>query len=244
MKKESGFLNALLFPLFTLLIIWIVFYFDQKFKLNAFQFGLIPRNLNGITGIFTMPFIHGDIFHILSNTFPFLILATFLNYNYREIAIQVSFGIYILSGILVWLFADLDAFSKTTSYHIGASGIVYGLSGFLFFSGIIRKRKDLFAISLLVTFLYGTIIWGIFPENFQKAINYIPKTQKVSWEGHLFGFLSGTFFAFIYRNKGKQLTPYSWQTNNDDDLDDSNPYWLIDENETNESEKKDESIKV
>jgi membrane associated rhomboid family serine protease len=238
MNKEPGFSRALLFPLFALLIIWISFYFDQHFKLNAFRYGLIPRNLNGLIGVFSMPFIHGDVLHILSNTFPFLILATFLNYNYHEISKQVTFGIYLISGFLVWSFADLDSISTMKSYHIGASGIVYGLSGFLFFSGIIRKRKDLFAISLLVTFLYGTIIWGIFPENFQKAINYIPKTQKVSWEGHLFGFLSGTLLAFLYRKKGKQLPSYSWEVNNDAELDESNPYWLVDENDVTENEKK------
>jgi len=237
MKNESGFLSSLLFPLLTLLIIWISFYLDQHFKLHAFHYGLIPRDLIGLVGIFTMPFIHGDVFHILSNTFPFLILATLLNYNYNEIAKQVSIGIYLLSGFLVWSFADLDSIPTSKSFHIGASGVIYGLSGFLFFSGIIRKRKDLFAISLLVTFLYGTIIWGIFPENFQKAINYIQKTEKVSWEGHLFGFLSGTLFAFLYRKKGKQIPSYSWEINNDDDIDESNPYWLINDSEEKESEK-------
>jgi membrane associated rhomboid family serine protease len=238
MEKEPTFLNSLLFPLVLLLVIWIVFYIDQHLKLQAFQYGLIPRELSGLKGIFTMPFIHGDVIHILSNTFPFLILATMLQYNYPELSKSVMVGIYLISGFLVWCFADLDSLNfNSKSFHIGASGIVYGLSGFLFFSGIIRKRKELFAISLLVTFLYGTIIWGVFPEKFQKAIHYIPKTEKVSWEGHLFGFLSGVFLAFIYRKKGKQRPSYSWDINNDEDVDDSNPYWMVDENEEKEEQK-------
>ena len=230
-KSNTPFSKALLPSLLILLIIWIVFYLDDHFKLRLYSFGLQPRKLIGLAGIFSMPLIHGDIFHILSNTFPLLILLTLLNYNYSEITLKVQSGIYLISGCLIWCFADLDEKTSQTSYHIGASGIIYGLSGFLFFSGIIRKRKDLFAISLLVTFLYGTLIWGVFPENFQKAIHYISAKERISWEGHLFGFLSGSLLAFLFKTKGKQEPVYSWEKNNDEDIDESNPYWLVDEND-------------
>jgi membrane associated rhomboid family serine protease len=228
-----SFLKALLPSLIILLIIWIVFYLDNHFNLQLYFFGLQPRKLIGIMGIFLMPFIHGDIFHVLSNTFPLLILLTLLNYNYSEIRIKVQTGIYLISGFLIWCFADFDENAGHINYHIGASGIIYGLSGFLFFSGILRKRKDLFGISLLVTFLYGTLIWGIFPESFQKAIQYISSKERISWEGHLFGFLSGILLAFLFKTEGKQEATYSWEKNNDDDVDETNPYWLVDDNEVN-----------
>jgi membrane associated rhomboid family serine protease len=230
-NSPISFSKSLLPSLFILLIIWLFFYLDNHYKLQLYNYGLQPRKIIGIIGIFTMPFIHGDVIHILSNTFPFLILLTLLNFNYSEISIKVLKGIYLISGCLIWCFADLDENTSHVSYHIGASGIIYGLSGFLFFSGIIRKRKDLFAVSLLVTFLYGTLIWGVFPENFQRAIHYISSKDRISWEGHLFGFLSGSILAFLLKSRGKQEPVYSWEKNNDEDVDESNPYWIIDENE-------------
>jgi len=230
-NSPISFSKSLLPSLFILLIIWMFFYLDNHYKLQLYNYGLQPRKIIGIIGIFTMPFIHGDVIHILSNTFPFLILLTLLNFNYSEISIKVLTGIYLISGFLIWCFADLDENTSHVSYHIGASGIIYGLSGFLFFSGIIRKRKDLFAVSLLVTFLYGTLIWGVFPENFQRAIHYISSKDRISWEGHLFGFLSGSILAFLLKSRGKQEPVYSWEKNNDEDVDESNPYWIIDENE-------------
>jgi len=230
-NSPISFSKSLLPSLFILLIIWMFFYLDNHYKLQLYNYVLQPRKIIGIIGIFTMPFIHGDVIHILSNTFPFLILLTLLNFNYSEISIKVLTGIYLISGFLIWCFADLDENTSHVSYHIGASGIIYGLSGFLFFSGIIRKRKDLFAVSLLVTFLYGTLIWGVFPENFQRAIHYISSKDRISWEGHLFGFLSGSILAFLLKSRGKQEPVYSWEKNNDEDVDESNPYWIIDENE-------------
>ncbi|MCD6066374.1 MAG: putative rane protein [Bacteroidetes bacterium] len=243
--KNHTFINSSLFPLLFLLVTWAVFYYDQQYKLSLYRFGLTPMSLSGLSGILFTPILHADLRHILSNTFPMLILGTMLFYYYKEIAYKVFFIIYFGSSALVWLLSDLLR-GEHTSYHIGASGVVYGLAGFLFFSGIIRKNRMLFGVSLLVTFLYGTVIWGIFPVEFQRAIHIIGKRDNVSWEGHLFGFLVGTSLAWLYKKQGIQKPEYSWDVNNDTDVDESNPYWLVDENgnplKKNTGEEKDAEV--
>jgi membrane associated rhomboid family serine protease len=215
-----------------LLVIWVIFYVDIHFKLGLNQLGLRPHTWLGLAGILTMPLLHGDLGHIASNSVPLLVLGTFLFYYYKEIAFKVFSISYISSGILVWLFAR----DGNLNVHIGASGLIYALAGFLFFSGILRKNKALFGVTLLITFLYGTIIWGVFPSEFQKAIHYNENSNNISWEGHLFGFLSGVALAYFYRKTGAQEPKYSWDYNNDADVDESNPYWLVNENENQQED--------
>lgn len=207
-----------------LLLIWVVFYVDMHYQLGLKQFGTEPRTLKGLIGIIATPLLHADLGHIVSNSIPIFILGTLLFYFYSDVSAKVFFTIYFFSSFFIWLFA------RSFTSHIGASGVVYGLSGFLFFSGIIRKQKALFGVSLLVTFLYGTVIWGVFPIEFQEAIHYISKGERISWEGHLSGFAVGTALAYIYRKKGVQPPVYSWEINNDEDVDESNPYWMVNEN--------------
>ncbi len=221
--NQNTVLKSALFPLFFLLLMWMVFYFDVTYKLDLAQYGLAPQTLKGLRGIFTMPLLHGDFGHIVSNSLPILILGTCLFYFYKDIALKVFFISYLACGTLVWLFAYSN---HTNDVHIGASGLVYALAGFLFISGIIRKNKALFGVALLITFLYGTIIWGVLPTDFQKAIHYIEDRSNISWQGHLFGFLSGVALAYVYRKIGIQQPIYSWHVNNDEDIDESDPYWL------------------
>jgi len=109
----------------------------------------------------------------------------------------------------------------------GASGIIYGLSSFLFFSGLIRKNTQLAALALVVAFLYGSMIWGLFPDFFPK--------ENISWEGHLGGFVSGIILAFYYRKSGPQRKRYSWEFEEDEDDDDDseNAYWKQSKKTTN-----------
>jgi membrane associated rhomboid family serine protease len=237
--NQNSLLKSAIPPLLYLLVIWVIFYVNEHFKLDLAAFGLRPRNLPGLIGILTMPLLHSDLPHIASNSVPLLVLGICLFQYYREIAYKVFFISYFASGILVWLFA---ANPGHNSVHIGASGLIYALAGFLFFSGFLRRDKVLFGITLLITFLYGTIIWGIFPEEFQIAIRYSEKARNISWEGHLFGFLSGTALAYIYRRVGPQRPKYSWEINNDEDVDESDPYWMVDE-ESDTNEKKDDILK-
>ncbi len=158
----------------------IEYYFDLDFR----TLGIFPRKTESLKGIFFSPFIHGSFDHLISNTFPFLLLGTAIFYFYRRMAYRIIFFSWILTGIAVWI-------GGRYSWHIGASGLVYAFASFLFFAGILNKERQLIAISLLVIFLYGGLIWGILPG--QKGI---------SWESHLFGFLSGFMFAYFYGKEG------------------------------------------
>jgi len=228
-NPKHTFLQCAVFPMLFALAMWAVFYFDNHYLLNLNNWGIGPRSLAGLSGIIASPLLHGNLSHIVSNTFPVLILGTLLFYYYPEISLKVFFISYLGGNTLTWLLA------RGGSVHIGASGIIYALAGFLFFSGILRRNKTLFGVSLLITFLYGTIVWGVLPVEFLQAIHYTSAPSNVSWEGHLFGFIMGVSLAFAYRKVGLQEPVYSWQKENDDDADVSDPYWMVDEeNKTEE----------
>jgi len=237
-EPKHTFLQSAVFPMLFTLAMWVVFYCDNHYLLNLNQYGIWPRKAAGLLGILASPLLHGDLSHIVSNTVPVLLLSTLLFYHYRETAFKVFFLSWLGGNLLTWLFA------RVGSPHIGASSIIYALAGFLFFSGIIRRNKMLFGVSLLITFLYGTIVWGVLPTEFLQAIHYVTERTNISWEGHLFGFISGVSLAFIYRDVGIQEPTYSWEENNDEDVDESDPYWMVDENnEPLTKEPKDELLK-
>jgi membrane associated rhomboid family serine protease len=227
-QKKHTFINSSLFPLLFTLLMWIVFYFDRAYNLDLNRFGTEPLRAKGLLGILFSPLLHGDFGHVLSNTVPLLILGTLLFYYYKEVAWKVFFVVYFLPSVLEWLLSDLLR-GEHVGGHIGASGIVYGLAGFLFFSGVIRKDKTLGGVTLLVTFLYGSVIWGIFPVEMRRAMRIFSEHENISWEGHLFGLLSGSALAYIYRKRGTQRQEYKWEEE-EDDMDESNPYWMVDEN--------------
>ena len=155
-------------PLFFVFLLWMVKLVENYYSLDFAPYGLYPREPEGLRGIFTMPFIHQDYKHLFSNSIPLIILGASVIYFYEETAGKVFLLVYLLDGFWLWL-------GGRDSYHIGARGIVYGLASFLFFSGIFRRYIRLMAISMLVTFLYGGMVWGLFPI-------FI----GVSWEAHLF----------------------------------------------------------
>ena len=151
-------------PVIFVILIWILELIQVNTGIRLLSLGIIPRHAEGLTGIITAPFIHSGFDHLLSNTLPILIVGAGLFYFYPTLAWNVILLIWSFTGLWVWI-------SGRTSSHIGASGLIYGLVSFLFFSGILRKDRRLIAISLLVTFLYGSLVWGIFPVD-----------QSVSWE--------------------------------------------------------------
>jgi membrane associated rhomboid family serine protease len=159
--------------------------------------GILPRDMIGILGIISGPIVHANFSHLLSNTMPLLILGWTIFFFYSKVAYKSFIVIYVLTGLFVWLFAR-------EVYHIGASGIVYGFVSFLFFSGIFRRDNKSIAIALIVTFLYGGIVWGVLPG--QKGI---------SWESHLFGGIAGIITAFIFR-KVDPPKQYDWEDEEDD----------------------------
>jgi len=197
--EKKIFKYSLLIPVAIVAVFWLVKLIENLYHLDLSAFGILPLTVEGLPGIIFSPFIHGSYDHLLSNTFPFLILLFALLYFYRRLAYRIFFLIYILSGICVWL-------GGRASYHIGASGIVYGMASFLFFSGIFRKDANLLTISIIVVFLYGSMFWGIFPLK-----------PEISWESHLWGSASGLMLAFYYRHQGPVRPASSWENEPEED---------------------------
>lgn len=162
--------------------------------------GVLPRTLSGLQGILFSPFLHGSLDHLLSNTLPFLLLMAALIYFYEDIWFQAFLSMYLMAGIGLWC-------GGRDSYHIGASGVIYALTGFLFVEGILRRQVKYMAISMLVVFLYGGTIWAM-----------MPMFKSISWEAHLFGFLAGVMIAFVYKNKGPKRKLYQWEKDEVDEL--------------------------
>lgn len=204
--EKKIFKYSLLFPVFIVGLFWLVKITENVLNLDLAKFGILPLQVEGLPGILFSPFIHGSYDHLMSNSIPFLILAFALFYFYRNLAYRILFLIYILSGICVW-------FGGRESYHIGASGIVYGLASFLFFSGIFRKDANLLTISIIVVFLYGSMFWGIFPLK-----------PEISWESHLWGSASGLLLSLYYRHQGPMRPAASWE-NEPEEMDASEEYW-------------------
>jgi len=171
-------------PILFVFTIWLVYWVEIYFDLNFTKFGVLPRKLTGLRGVFLSPFIHSDISHLFNNSIPLGVLLSALIYFYQKVYLNILFIGGVLTGVLTWVIAR-------EAYHIGASGIVYLLFSFVFFSGIIKKQYQLVAVSLIVIFLYGSMIWYV-----------LPIKEGVSWEGHLSGLLVGLLFAILYKNKG------------------------------------------
>lgn len=178
--------HSLIFPISFLVLIWAIKIFEWGLGLNFTQLGVFPLHTKGLIGILTSPLIHRDFAHLMANSVPFLVLSWGIFYFYRPLSYRIFLLCYFTTNILVWIGAR-------EAYHIGASGLVYSFASFLFLSGIIRNYYRLIAISFIVVFLYGGLFWGVFPI-----------LKDVSWEGHLFGAISGLTYALAYRNKGPQ----------------------------------------
>ena len=160
--------------------------------------GILPRDGFGLMGIITAPLIHGDFSHLISNTFPIIVLGWIVFFFYPKISFFLFTFVYIITGLLVWLLAR-------EVYHIGASGLVYGFVSFLFFSGIFRRDNKSVALALIITFLYGGLVWGV-----------LPGMKGISWESHLFGAIAGLVAAYIFRKVDPPSKKYDWENEEDD----------------------------
>lgn len=170
-------------PSRMLFLMWLVFFVELNFGIRLSVFGILPREPIGLLGILFAPLLHGSLVHLISNTLPLLFLGVTLYFFYGRIAKKVFLLSYFLTGSLVWLFGR-------TSFHIGASGLIYGIASFLFFSGIVRAEFKSLVISIAVMLTYGGLVWGV-----------LPTVPGVSWESHLFGALVGGVAAYVYRNQ-------------------------------------------
>lgn len=175
----------LVFPIGTVAIMWLVFGIQTLTGIDFGVFGIHPRDTSSLLGILTCPLVHGSWEHLLSNTLPLLIFGVILFLSYEKFAIWIWILNYVFTGFLVWLFAR-------DSFHIGASGIIYGLASYLFFSGFFRFDIKAIAIASGVAIFYGGMIWGI-----------LPIQPGVSWESHLFGGITGAVLAYMFRGVDK-----------------------------------------
>lgn len=174
-------LTALLPAALVVGLMWVVLAFDIVYQLDLARFGILPRTITGLRGIVFAPFLHGGPGHLLNNSVPLLVLGWLTVYFYPKASGRVVLVSWLATGLWVWAMGRM-------SHHIGASGIVYALAAFHFFSGLFRRRIALMAVSLIVVFLYGSMWWGV-----------LPIQPGVSWESHLFGGIVGALLAWWYR---------------------------------------------
>lgn len=188
------FTNAVVIaPLVAVIAIWTVFWLELRFQVNLNEYGIYPQKLSGLKGIIFSPFIHGSLEHLYNNTIPLAVLTAALFYFYRNIALQVLLIGILISGFFTWGVGR-------PSYHIGASGVIYLLASFIFFKGIFTKHYRLVALSLIVVFIYGSMLWYIFPVE-----------DGTSWEGHLGGFLTGLALAFFMKSDLPSPKKFDWE---------------------------------
>ena len=174
---------SIIVPSRMVFLMWLIFFIEMNLGISLSVFGILPREPLGLIGVVFGPLLHGSILHLASNTAPLLFLGVTLYYFYGKIATKVFVVSYFLTGTLVWIFAR-------NTFHIGASGLIYSIASFLFFSGIVRTEFRSLIISLFVVFIYGGLVWGI-----------LPTMPGISWESHLFGALVGGLSAYVFRNE-------------------------------------------
>lgn len=194
--KLGSAAEAIIYPLLfemLLIVIWLAEMFANPKLMNL---GVKPGDWSHWYGIFFMPLLHDPHHyeHILNNSLPFLLLTAALFFYYRNIAWIVLLISWVGSGLIVWLFAEPGG------VHIGMSGVIYALFGFLFLSGFFKNVLYLQVLTLGVSFLYGSMIWGIFPMD-----------ESISWEGHFGGMLFGVTLAVFFRKHGPERRKYQYE---------------------------------
>ncbi len=206
-QMYSKILNKLKFPIGFVGLIWVIYIFQVSSGIDLRTLGVYPRRIEGLPGILTSPLIHGSWEHLFYNSVSFLILSAILFWFYPKIALKSFIWIYLLSGLGIWIFA------APYTYHIGASGIVYGMISLVFWSGIFRRNIKSIVLALIILILYAGYFGGIMPGQ-----------QGISWEGHLLGAVAGILLAWIYRSDIEEDEIPVVET--DDDEDKEREYFL------------------
>lgn len=188
--------------------LWLVKIVEVTLGFDFGHFGIYPRSISNLDGILLAPLIHGSWSHLASNTAPVVVLGTALIYGYPRSAKITLPLIYIGSGLGVWLFAR-------EIFHIGASGLSFGMMFFVFIIGAMRWDRRAIALAMIVFFLYGGMIWGIFPRD-----------PGISFEYHFFGAVLGVSLAIAFKNTDPRppAKRYSWEDEDIDNSDDE-PDW-------------------
>jgi membrane associated rhomboid family serine protease len=182
-KDIIDFLKKIKYAILFLIIIWIIEISDRFFALDLTSWGILPRTGEGFLNIITAPFIHGEWNHLYNNTFSLGATLVIMIVFYPKVTFNVIVLLILLSGFGVWLYGR-DA------YHIGASGLVYGLVSFIFWTGVFKKNAKSIVLSLLVLSLYSGMFEAIFPN----------VESDISWESHLSGSIAGILIAFVFKN--------------------------------------------
>lgn len=183
MEESKAFWRRLFFAAVLVAVLWLVKAYEWWTATDLGNWGILPQHFIGLRGIIFAPFIHGSFEHLSSNTAAILLLLVVLLNAYPKIAFQVLLFVYLMSGFLVW------TFTTPSGFHIGISGIIYGIASFLIASGVMRKDRTSTTIAILIALLYGSMAAGFFPK------------EGVSWQSHVWGAVSGIAVAFLYRNK-------------------------------------------
>ena len=182
-STSKRFYQSLRFPLIFILILWLIHLVKFFGGFQFSEFGILPRTTLGLRGVLLAPLIHDDFGHLISNTIPFFALSGIIFYFYRRVALRSFLMIYLLTGFAVWGFAR-------SVFHIGASGVVYGLVAFVAWNGIFRRNIKSIVLALIVVFFYQGMFAGI-----------LPNQEGISWESHLYGALVGIFTSFFYKEE-------------------------------------------
>ncbi len=179
-------------------VLWLIQLVNWGVDVGPEYFGIRPREVSGLPGIVFAPLLHGGFAHLVANTLPLLVLLTVMLHLYPHSALVVLPVIYLGPGVAVWSFAG-------TGVHIGASGLVYGLVSYILVAGLIRRDRRAIAASLMVSFMYGALVWGV-----------LPIQRGVSWETHLAAALIGVVLAIALRRR--DIPPrkrYTWENEGD-----------------------------
>lgn len=194
-QRNSLFFSSevIVIPLIAVLLLWIVMWLEVRLGTRFYSWGIYPLEISGLRGVLFGPFIHGSLKHLFNNSVPLFVLMTALFYFYRNIRWKVLLIGTLLTGLATWVIAR-------PSFHIGASGVIYMLAAFLFFKGIFSRQFQLTALSLIVVFLYGGMLWYLFPID-----------PKISWEGHISGFAVGLLLSLIFWKNPIARKKYHWE---------------------------------
>lgn len=210
-EDKRDLISAMIVPAAFVVLLWIIKILEVTTNISLTQYGLEPRSTTGLIGIITMPLLHSDFSHLSSNTLAVFLLLSGLYLFYKNFASTLFVSFYFFSSLAAWIIGT------SGTIHIGASGLVYCLAWFHILSGFLKRNKPQMAFGFLVIFLYGSVVWGIFPM-FQSS-------PRISWQGHLGGAITGIVFAILFKHKGivhKEVIPLE----KEEELSDEDPYWM------------------
>jgi len=193
-RSQRNFSLAIRVSAVFVALLWLILLLDRALELELARYGLLPRHAVGLLGVLTTPLLHGGVMHLASNSMPLLVAGTAMLFLYPNSALRVLPLLYAGAPLLVWLLGR-------GTYHIGASGLVYGMLTYVFLGGVLRRDLRSVAMALLVWFLYGSLVSGL-----------VPGRAGVSWELHLAGTVLGASLAVVYRHWDRPPRKrYDWE---------------------------------